>query len=93
MGRDQIRGGPCQRTASTPSLPRGRESRPPSVFRHVQYMGKTDTFELTRHFKYISRYEMVRAIDSLCALKLVRRYPEMVGDTDWKTVIELYEPE
>lgn len=63
------------------------------VFRHVQYMRKTDTFELTRHFKYISRYEMVRAIDSLCALKLVRRYPEMVGDTDWKTVIELYEPE
>lgn len=63
------------------------------VFRHVQYMRKTDTFELTRHFKYISRYKMVRAIDSLCALKLVRRYPEMVGDTEWRTVIELYEPE
>lgn len=63
------------------------------VFRHVQYMRETDTFELTRHFKYISRYGMTRAVDSLCALKLVRRYPEVVDDTNWRTVDELYEPE
>jgi hypothetical protein len=63
------------------------------VFRHVQHMKKTDTVELSRHFKYISRYGMTRAVDSLCALKLVRRYPEVVDDTNWRTVVELYEPE
>ena len=36
---------------------------------------------------------MTRAVDSLCALKLVRRYPEVVDDTNWRTVVELYEPE